>query len=107
MNIEKYTLQQCIDTVRIAHQLDSLLEEPIELGDILRQLSERIDELTRWIPVDERLPNKDDGDNNGYVITREVENGSPNRAYNEMVKWDYVGKPDYFYTVLYWKRIAP
>jgi hypothetical protein len=59
------TREQVIETIRIAHQLEHLLDEPIPLADILRQLSERVDELTRWIPVEERLPTKEDGE---YVI---------------------------------------
>lgn len=107
MNINEMSLQECIDTVRIAHQLDLLLEEPIELGDILRQLSERIHELTRWIPVGERLPNKEDADNHNSVLIREIEVQSPSRIYHYLGLIDMIFRPDYFYKPTHWKRIDP
>jgi hypothetical protein len=70
MNIKEMTREQVIETIRIAHQLEHLLDEPIPLADILRQLSERVDELTRWIPVEERKP-----DNGETVLCRRVEGG--------------------------------
>ena len=54
--INEMTLTEVVETIRIAHQIDSLLDEPIPLGEILRQLSERVHDLTRWIPVSERMP---------------------------------------------------
>ena len=105
MNINEMTREQVVETIRIAHQLDGLLDEPTPLGDILRQLSERVEALTRWIPIAERLPTKEDADKHGYVIIREVENESPKRMYHALVKWSDVLRPNYFYTVTHWRRI--
>ena len=73
-------------------------------------LAERIAELedkNRWIPISERMPTQEDGDDHGWLIVRELENQSPYRVYHAMLEWDTITRPDYFYTVTHWKRITP
>jgi hypothetical protein len=94
--INEYTLQDCLNSILKA---DMILHR--------HELANRIRELTRWIPVEERLPTEEDADQHGYILIREVENESPKRVYPALVKWKYIGKPNYFYTVTDWKRIDP
>jgi hypothetical protein len=64
-------------------------------------------ELTRWIPVSERMPTEADGDENGEVLVSETENESPHRKYTYMKRWNKLNDPDYFHTITHWKRITP
>ena len=113
MNINEMTLQQCIDAVRIAHQLDSLLKKPIELGDILRQLSERIDDLTRWIPVEEQMPTEADLNDKGYVSTYDagyvdratVRNGAVKVWDDGDQSWDDFDSTNREMSFTHWRRI--
>jgi hypothetical protein len=73
--------------------------------EILKQLANRIHELTRWIPVSERLPTEADADQHGYVLVRDADNESSGETYHSMVQWDNVGKFPHFYTITDWKRI--
>jgi hypothetical protein len=98
--INEYTLQECLDAMK---RIDADL---LEYG-YHEALSDRIEELTRWIPVAERMPTEADADRHGCVLIREVENESPNRVYRAEVRWSDVQKPNYFYTVTDWKRIDP
>ena len=98
--INEYTLQECLDAMK---RIDADL---LEYG-YHEALSDRIHSLTRWIPVEERLPTEEDADQHGYVLIREVENESPKRVYHALVKWSDVLRPNYFYTITDWKRICP
>lgn len=69
----------------------------IEISDRLLELHE----LTRWIPVSERLPTEADADRHGYVLWwSEDEVALPVAHY-----WDFTGVPKYHFT--HWKRITP
>ena len=115
MKVNEMTLQQCVDAVRIAHQLDSLLKKQIELGDILRQLSERIDDLTRWIPVEEQMPTESDiglGGRfwvyiNGLVTDACFAGGIIHVWDDESFNsgWSEYNKNDYRTAFTHWKRI--
>jgi hypothetical protein len=63
-------------------------------------------EQTRWIPVEERLPTKADGDMDGRVLVFERGKYTPHKTYTRFVKWDSVDDVDYFYTVTHWQRIT-
>jgi hypothetical protein len=75
------------------------------MTEILKQIADRIHSLTRWIPVEERLPTFEDADEEGYVFIRERENESPHRTYHTVGRYDSLKVPDYFYTVTHWRRI--
>ena len=94
MSINEMTRDQVIETIRIAHQLEHLLDEPIPLPEILRQLSERVDDLTRWIPVEERLPEKGDAFSD-YVLTIRFSD-------IQLHHWEDVTRKGGF---TYWRRI--
>ena len=67
--------------------------------DVAEELADRIHELTRWIPVEERLPTQADADEHGYVQWwDENEVALPCSHY-----WDFTGKPTYKFT--HWRRI--
>jgi hypothetical protein len=95
--INEMSLAECLGEVKLLNGVYGYNDPSL--------LADRIYELTRWIPVSERLPTEADADQHGYVIIREVENESPKRVYHALVKWKDIGKPDYFYTITDWKRI--
>jgi hypothetical protein len=112
--INEYTLQECIE--RLSELPDGTVDDACDkvmlphlpwIFDVAVALADRIEELTRWIPVAERMPTEADADRHGCVLIREVENESPNRVYRAEVRWSDVQKPNYFYTVTDWKRIDP
>jgi hypothetical protein len=94
--INEYTLQDCLNSILKA---DMILHR--------HELANRIRELTRWIPVEERLPTEADADQHGYVLVRDADNESSGETYHSMVQWDNVGKFEHFYTITNWKRIDP
>ena len=95
--INEMNLSECLVAIR------ELENHEIRMG-WHGQLADRIHELTRWIPVSERLPTEEDGDEHGHVLVSEVERESPNRRYEQVLHWDLVGE-DYFYTATHWRRI--
>ena len=108
--INEWTLRECILAIKHGAPTDNFEggTAKIQLSPVMIiDVADRIHDLTRWIPVGERMPTEADADRHGYVIIREVENESPNRVYHAMVQWNDIGKPDYFCTVTDWKRIDP
>ena len=103
-DIEDMNLAEAIKALRDVDVITSGYEPDY---DAIEELADRIHDLTRWIPVSERMPTEEDGDRHGQILIFEVENESPNRGYQQLVKWDAIGKPDYFYAVTHWKRITP
>jgi len=100
-----------IDQMNLAELADAIEYEiyghPLaSLSPHMKRLRE-LHELTRWIPVSERMPTEEDGDEHGEVLVSETENESPYRRYQQMTKWDSVDDVDYFYTVTHWQRITP
>jgi hypothetical protein len=68
--------------------------------DAIEELADRIHELTRWIPVSERMPTEEDGYKGKYVTQRTV---------LVMEKWGdisvvTIGLAKHF---THWKRITP
>ena len=84
-----------------------VIDEQLATIDEIASTLRAIHNLTRWIPVSEQMPSEEDGDRHGQILIFEVENESPNRGYQQLVKWDAIGKPDYFYAVTHWQRITP
>lgn len=65
-------------------------------------IADRIDELTRWIPVSEQMPTEKDSDNlslTGCVYAWNRESGMP-----EIVNWTMVSKHARYIS---WKPITP
>jgi hypothetical protein len=70
--INEMTLQECLEEMRSFTQRyeNCVLAKYDEPTQELDELSNRITELTRWIPVEERMP-----DNGETVLCRRVEGG--------------------------------
>lgn len=87
--INEMSLTECLDEIRT---YAFFLEDPE-----LEEVADRIHELTRWIPVSERLPTKEDADDFGFV---EWYIGPPN---NERISW----APFYPHSrgATHWRRI--
>jgi hypothetical protein len=94
----------------LANRIDTLLFEQAQRHDAwVDALENRINSLEaerRWIPVEERLPTKQDGDENGYIFTLEREKESPNRLYPCIQTWSDI-RSHYHYEITHWKRITP
>jgi hypothetical protein len=94
----------------LANRIDTLLIEQAQRHDAwVDALENRINSLEaerRWIPVEERLPTKQDGDENGYIFTLEREKKSPNRLHPCIQTWSDI-RSDYYYEITHWKRITP
>jgi hypothetical protein len=112
--INEYTLQECIERLRelpdgtVDDACDKVMLPHLPwIFDVAVALADRIEELTRWIPVSERLPTEEDADQHGYVLVRDADNESSGETYHSMVQWDNVGKFEHFYTITNWKRIDP
>jgi hypothetical protein len=107
-DIDKMTLAECLDALRME---TLLLDENWSFATFSHQdriqLADRINELTRWIPVSERMPTREDADENGEVLVSETENESPHRKFSYMKKWNRINDPNYFYTIRRWRRITP
>lgn len=73
----------------------------------LSQLSDRIHDLTRWIPISERMPTKEDADESGYVLVHGTRRLFLNvRQETNMWYWDAVtGAPIGSTTLTHWRRI--
>jgi hypothetical protein len=100
---KEMSLTECIEALR-----DQTKGDVWGMGhrDII-EITDRIEELTRWIPVSERMPTKADGDMDGRVLVFERQKYTPHKRYTRLVKWDSVDDVDYFYTVTHWQRITP
>jgi hypothetical protein len=104
--IDKMNLAECLESMRDWRNkyhgdeaIDLIADEKLD------ELADRISELTRWIPVSERMPTEEDGGLNNRVLVLEVEKQYPRNKYLELVDWFEIDKPDYYYTATHWKRI--
>jgi hypothetical protein len=95
-DIKDMNLTECIVALR-----DQTKGDVWGMGhrDII-ELTDRIEELTRWIPVSERMPTEEDGYKSKYVTQRTV---------LVMEKWGdisvvTIGLAKHF---THWKRITP
>ena len=98
--INEMNLAECLEFLR-EYGYDFILTE----GN--HELADRIAELTRWIPVGERMPTEADGDMDGRVLVFERGKYTPHGTYTRFVGWDSLDDVDYFYTVTHWQRITP
>jgi hypothetical protein len=94
--INEMTLAECLDFIRF--ELKYFDHPNLDTVGI-EESAERIHDLTRWIPVEERMPTEEDGDEHGYVQWwSEDEVAIPVAHY-----WDFTGVPKYMFT--HWRRI--
>jgi hypothetical protein len=74
-DIKDMSLSECLEALREGMPVDGTVVRVRLSDDDLAQLADRIYDLTRWIPVEERLPCTDDGlrvhvkDTSGLVFT--------------------------------------
>ena len=88
-DISEYTLKECLEEVEMLHGGYGF-RDPEKLAD-------RIHDLTRWIPVSERMPNIDDAyrktvlwiDDHGFIIKAHYDQR------HDILKW------------VAWQRITP
>jgi hypothetical protein len=97
--IDEMSLAECLGEVKLLNGVYGYNDPSL--------LADRIHDITRWIPVEERLPTEADADQHGYVLVRDADNESSGETYHSMVQWDNVGKFEHFYTITNWKRIDP
>jgi hypothetical protein len=67
--INEMSLKECIEAFRtgiVVNRGSVIAVNPSP--NQVRKLIDRIDDLTRWIPVSERLPTEADADENGRVL---------------------------------------
>jgi hypothetical protein len=91
--INEYTLQDCLNSILKA---DMILHR--------HELANRIHDLTRWIPVGERLPTDEDADENGHVSVTAVQEAT-GKTFIESWSWDWVEDGVWGYTITHWRRI--
>jgi hypothetical protein len=97
-----------IDKMNLAELADALQRFEFDmLNEAVARRLRVIHEETRWIPVSERMPTREDADENGEVLVSETENESPHRKFSYMKKWNRLNDPNYFYTIRRWRRITP
>jgi hypothetical protein len=95
--IDQMTLPECIEALGIDFDDTSVR---VDLSRI-NLIADRIHDITRWIPVEERYPTEKDADRHGYVLWwSEDEVALPVAHY-----WDFTGVPKYLFT--HWRRITP
>jgi hypothetical protein len=96
--VNEMSLQECLEALRDDEWSWTGSRELT--GIRLAQVADRIHELTRWIPVEEGLPTKEDGDRHGIVEWwAEMEVAGPVSNY-----WD---AHPHLPCVTHWRRITP
>jgi len=105
--ISEYTLKECLEEVEMLYGGNSYFDP--------EKLADRIHELTRWIPVSERMPTDEDLGGCSYIIT--YCNGYIDKVTvrDGVVKvWDYGDESwtdfdinDEETTFTHWQRITP
>jgi hypothetical protein len=88
--IDQMTLAECLDALREMNHIQFDIGYDVDIAD-------RIHDLTRWIPVSERMPTEEDADWNGEVIAY-----SPDPAIT--VSASSVPMSHHF---THWKRLTP
>jgi hypothetical protein len=101
-----------IDQMNLAELANKLCD--LHEGDTvgLLRIADRMDklhDLTRWIPVSERMPTEEDA-HNGQVLVKE-ENWTTDHAYSiayyKNIEPDVPERQPSEWYVTYWKRITP
>ena len=92
----------CKNVSECLNALWEISESDVECGRHLL-LADRINDLTRWIPVSERMPTEEDGDERGNVLWWSLigEGGA--------VIWEWDTPPEYHGKIVrtHWQRITP
>jgi hypothetical protein len=102
-DIKDMNLTECIVALR-----DQTKGDVWGMGhrDII-ELTDRIEELTRWILVSERLPTREDADAEGYVWVSAIRILTATRS-NDSWLWSQVSLDGGIaYKPTHWKRITP
>jgi len=106
--IDQMTLTECLragrnlsDTVKSivleSENRHATYEDYLQVSCLL---ADRIHELTRWIPVSERMPTEEDGDRYGLVLKWDSITGSV-----QVDSWNHFGTHNVCFT--HWQRITP
>ena len=98
-SLEEFTLLKDIDTGNFEPTYDSMKKNAVELAD-------RIRDLTRWIPVSERMPTEEDANEDGCVLVSATERSKLHRVV-EIWSYEYVSRNGLGgYKPTHWKRIT-
>jgi hypothetical protein len=93
--IDQMTLPECLEVLQSAEG-DAFVGMRLNIS----ALADRIHELTRWIPVSERMPTEEDGDRYGLVLKWDSITGSV-----QVDSWNHFGTHNVCFT--HWQRITP
>jgi hypothetical protein len=103
--IKDMNLAECIN--RLRELPDGTIEDQFDMRDlpwifdVAEELADRIHELTRWIPVSERMPEEGDANQEGYVEFWSTKYGSS--YYYKYESMPKIIEPE----LTHWKRITP
>ena len=99
-DIKDMNLRECIESLRDEYNYARGYYDSVD-GVKLCQLADRIHDLTRWIPVEERLPTESDAQENGYV-----EFWDARHRLSYYYKYNFI--PQHYEPYFtHWKRITP
>jgi hypothetical protein len=105
--IDQMTLTEVLGHLRFSNFYDELSVE--NTCNMQADVADRIHDLTRWIPVSERMPTEEDA-HNGQVLVKE-ENWTTDHAYSiayyKNIEPDVPERQPSEWYVTYWKRITP
>ena len=104
--IEKMNAGELADEFNPANAKSSVRYDYATMYRLTSRLRE-LHELTRWIPVSERLPTREDADAEGYVWVSAIQITMGDRA-NDSWLWSEVSLDGGIaYKPTHWKRITP
>jgi hypothetical protein len=99
-----------MNLAELADQIERKLDVPMGEDLVQYDIADRlyaIHDLTRWIPVSERLPTREDADAEGYVWVSAIQITMGDRA-NDSWLWSEVSLDGGIaYKPTHWKRITP
>lgn len=101
--ISEMSLQECLEVLQ---DDESFFKNPPYVYHAYdKAIARRISDLTRWIPVGERLPTKKDADEDGNVLVCSFDLDSRKLYYESWVFTDVTVQGGTQYKPRYWKRI--
>ena len=96
--IDQMALTEVLGHLRFSNFYDELSVE--NTCNMQADVADHIHDLTRWIPVSERMPTEEDADQYGLVLKWDSITGSV-----QVDSWNYFGTHNVCFT--HWKRITP
>ena len=105
--IEQMNLAECIEALHSDMEIevfDGAGEWRLSYTR-LANVADRIHDLTRWIPVSERMPTKEDGDSMGLVFVWHDTSSPLLKGHGYVAHYHWVPASDEGIT--HWKRITP